>query len=791
MNQVPPFSFKTLKIKSILFSAIISLMLPVNQAESNSVKSNVVIVTSNQLTGLNPSVENMNLTINSEISYLQSFGFDYYDDSPKLIQNTVFGSYRVVSQRPFRVQYTVNNGKLWSDGTPISAVDLLLSHVVCSSSFSISAGLGNPSNTATKPAFASLCYGGSYDLQHLGTPTLSNDKMSLTIEYSKQFPDWQLFGPSPFPTHALVLLAESQGSLQNQTGNLAAKNRFERAFLARDSVLLSRMARVWSNSYNISRVDSNTNPLLLIGNGGYLLKSAVPGASITLTANPLHKSNPSGPALNGIETIEFKIIGDGTAAAQALRNQEVDIYQGQPTGDAFNQLNSIPGVRVVGGNQSVYEHLDIRVDSAIGTNSPYAGPWQGMSPRAVDLRTAFLLAFPRDEIIEKLVKPINPSAQRMDSLLLFPSEPGYEDLVKQSGVSKFTQGSQASRESTALALVRKYYPAASATNPGFTVRLLWGTPSNARRAATAQIATNALAKAGIRVEAPGLSTWSRELTSSDYDATFFAWVKSAITQDGNADLFCTQCGNNFLGYSNRRVDDAIYRLTNEFLSDSDKLKEYLVVEQQLYADAVSLPIYQHPGLTAVNRDLLNFRPSPLAPQVLWNYWEWTFPDLSVTSTGNPAPLGGSSSSAGTGATSPDSSINVTQPQIPKSDQSILNWNLPLSVKVSFPTSLPLNILSSSGLKVNIVSRSESICRVNAKDLVIQSSGSCIISASQSGDEKFNAASERIFVLGVDAIAPTTIIKKVKTNASITCAKGKQRIQVEGKNPKCPKGYSRV
>ena len=94
-------------------------------------RSTVVLVTSNQLTGLNPAVVNMNLTFNSEVNYMQGFGFNYYDNSPKLVDNKIFGSYKIVSQKPFRVQYTVNKGKVWSDGTPITGVDLLLSHVVC------------------------------------------------------------------------------------------------------------------------------------------------------------------------------------------------------------------------------------------------------------------------------------------------------------------------------------------------------------------------------------------------------------------------------------------------------------------------------------------------------------------------------------------------------------------------------------------------------------------------------------------------------------------------------------
>jgi len=325
-----------------------------------------------------------------------------------------------------------------------------------------------------------------------------------------------------------------------------------------------------------------------------------------------------------VKTVVFRIIGDGTAAAQALRNQEVDIYQGQPTADSVNLLKAIPTAKVIGGDQAVYEHIDLRVDSAAGSTDTYNGPFKGMDQRGVDLRTAFLMAYPRDEIVDKLIKPINDKAVRMDSLLVFPSEPGYADIIKNSGVSKYTKGTQAEREAAALALVKKYYPNASATNPGFTVKLNWGTPSNARRAASAQIVKAALAKAGINVDAPGSATWSRNLSSNAFDAFFFAWVKSSVTQQGNSNLFCSDCGNNYLGYSNKVVDAANKKLGAELLSEKAKLAEYLKVEKEVMKDAVTLPIFQHPGVTAVNAKLQNVKPNPLSPQLVWNYWEWKY-----------------------------------------------------------------------------------------------------------------------------------------------------------------------
>ena len=581
-------------------------------------RSTVVLVTSNQLTGLNPSVVNMNLTFNSEVAYMQGFGFNYYDNSPKLVDNKIFGSYRIVSQKPFRVQYTVNKGKVWSDGTPITGVDLLLSHVVCSSSYSFTAQLGDPTDNEVAPAFNALCYGGTYDTHHVGLPTLSADKMSVTIEYDAKIPDWQIYGPGPSPVHTLVHMAEGKTKLQSVAANNAAKAKFEKAFYSYNTKLMKAAGEIWSNAYSINKVDSATNPLLLVGNGAYILQSAVPGQAVTLRLNPRHTTNPSGPKTNGVKTVVFRIISDGTAAAQALRNQEVDIYQGQPTADSVALLKSIPTAKVIGGAQAVYEHIDLRVGTANGVEEPYNGPFAGDSQKAKDLRTAFLMAFPRDEIVDKLIKPINSNAVRMDSLLLFPGEPGYTDMVKNNGVSKYTKGSQSEREAAALALVRKH------SSSDVKINLLWGTPSNARRASQAQIIKAALGRAGFDVNAPGVVAWSSQLDSSAWDAEFFAWVKSAITQDGNADLFCSDCGNNLLGYNNAKVDAAVKKLRGSLLSEKDKLAQYTIIEKEIMADALTLPIYQHPGVTAVNAKLKNVKPNPLSPQLVWNYWEWKY-----------------------------------------------------------------------------------------------------------------------------------------------------------------------
>lgn len=588
-------------------------------------RSTVVIVTSNAVTSLNPSTPDTNLTINNDVAYLTGMGFAYYDDKKNLKRNTTLGSFKIVKSAPtdFRVQYTINKGRLWSDGTPITGVDMLLSHVLSSSAYSKKAGLGDPQATDKKPAFDSLGYGGVYDNNVVGLPVLSADKMSVTVRYSKFMPDWEIMGPGVSPVHTLVHLAAGKTKLGTAAENTAATARFLTAFQKYDTALLSSIGKQWSTAYNIKTVNAQTNPLLLVGNGAYRITSAVADQSVTLGLNPRYNS---GPKTSGIKTIVFRMIADGTAAAQALANKEIDVYQGQPTADAVNQLKAIPGVTVIGGTNACFEHVDLRVGSVNDTD--YTGPFAASNnaaknAKARDLRTAFLLAFPRQEIVDKLVKPINSRAVVVNSSFTLPGQTGYDTIVKNSGVSKFTAGTQASRTAAALELVKKHFPEASADKQVVKVRLLWGQPSNTRRASEAALIKAEAAKAGFDVDATGTSGWSGFLDSNNYDAQFFAWCPTSTSQTGTNANFQSDGSNNFLGYNNPAVDDILKSLEQK-LTPAQITAKYLAVEKYLIADALTLPIFQHPAATAVNSALKNIKPAPLSPNLVWNFWEWKY-----------------------------------------------------------------------------------------------------------------------------------------------------------------------
>jgi len=505
---------------------------------------------------------------------------------------------------------------VWSDGTPITGVDLLLSHVVCSNAYSIAAGLGDP-KAATKPSFEASCYSGTYNDFIVGEPELSADKMSVTVRYKGKLADWELYGPGPSPVHALVLMADGKKALGTVAENTAAKDKFLTYFTSKDTANLKKIAAVWSKDYNINAVDSSTNPLLFVSNGGFIVKSAIAKQSVTLTANSKYNS---GPAMSGsVDTVVFKYITDGNAASQALANGELDLYSGQATADAVAALKQIKGVTVDGYVVSTYEHWDLRVGAAQG-QPEYTGVFKmSDGQKSLDLRRAFLMGIPRQEIIDKLIVPVNPKGQVLNSVFAQQGMDIYDSIVRTNG-SSFYSGDQATLNKRAIALVKKWYPNAS-TNPIKVKVLVPG--NNARRAAEFALAQANLRKIGFDLVGDVQASWSPRIANTEYDVVFFAWAQSSTAQAGTNANWLSDGSNNRTGVSNAALDRILKSVTVP-LSRTVLAQKYVSAERILMDQALTIPVFQHPGVVAYNSALKNVKPAPLSPNLVWNYWEWAY-----------------------------------------------------------------------------------------------------------------------------------------------------------------------
>ena len=604
---------------SILLAA--STVTPPASAAKNGT---VILHEPNPLTGFNSAVTGFNLVTNSTICYLTSSGFGYYDSSRTWVPNTTFGSYKVTSNKAtdFRVQYTVAPGRVWSDGTPITGIDLLSTHVIYSRDYAKAAGLGDW-DAKDKMAFnAAGLSSSTYSSYQIGDPIVSADKMSVTFKYKQKFPDWWLSVIGARPVHAWTLAAEGKTELQSVSANEAARDRWYAAFKAKDTDLLTKIGTIWSTGYNSPDVNAaTTNPLLWVGNGGFSVVSAIKGQSVTLKANPLYNS---GPKVSGdIKNIIQKFVADGNPVVQALGNGEVSLYSGQQTADGVAALKKLAGVTTIGGLGGAYEHVDLRSGAYKGAGgSPYTGLFAGNGQKATDLRRAFLLCVPRQEIVEKLIAPINSEIPVLRSVTVPSHEDARYSKVIAANGSAYYVGSQASLNKRSLSLVKKYQknPVKNPLKVNFLVP-----GNNARRAAQALLLKANLAKCGFDVNLDTQVSWSPKLRDSKYDATFFAWAATSTAQGSIRANWRSDGSNNYSGAPSVPALDAV--LDDVFgrpMSQTVLIQSFIKIEREIFGKGYTIPIFQFPSVTAYDNDLKGVKASSLSPTKEWNYWDWKY-----------------------------------------------------------------------------------------------------------------------------------------------------------------------
>jgi peptide/nickel transport system substrate-binding protein len=551
-------------------------------------KGTAVTVAQNaSFSSYNSGSANGNSTYNSNITYMTGTGlaFNYYDSTPKLLKNTKFGTYEKVSDDPLTIKYTVNKGVKWSDGVQVGAADLLLAWADGTTKYNDPKGVNFASASA-----------GTTDLI-TETPKISDDGRTLTVVYSKPYVDWELNLPvQPIAAHAAYTAA-----FPDVTGQ-KANDAFVKAIQDDDTATLTKVAAAWSTKFDWTDLPSDKN--LYLSFGPYIVSAAKKDQYITLSANKDYNWGP----MPHLEKITFRFIQDPTAQVQALQNGEIQVIYGQATADTVTALKALKDVTTSTDSAATYEH----VDPTFNNGGPFdPKTYGGDASKAQKVREAFLLTIPRDQIITNLIKPIQPDAKPMNSLVILPGAAGYDESVAQNGSDVYAQ--------TDVAKAKQLLAEAGVKTP-VDVRFMYG-KSNTRRAAEFALIQASAKQAGFNVIDKGNDDWPSLLGNGSYDAILFAWAFPSLAVLGAQSQLITGGGNNFNGYSSKVVDDGYNTLQSEF-DQTKQHQDLAAIDKQLWTDAYSLPIFQFPDVTANAAKITGVKYSPLVPNVFWNFFDW-------------------------------------------------------------------------------------------------------------------------------------------------------------------------
>ena len=483
-------------------------------------------------------------------------------------------SAKVTSESPQTVEYKINDKAVWSDGEPVACKDFYLQWLQA-----VSKATGAGADGAAAPSFDPAGTSG-YDQMQAPECTDGPDGKTVKTVYDTPYPDWKGLFTGMVPAH----LAEKAAGGVDVTKFKADDTSPELVAFAQQYITLF----------------AGLNPQNSLSAGPYKLESASE-EQVVLVRNDKYWGPKAGPA-----SITLKALSDGQSQVQALQNQEVQVIQPQPDGALASQLKSSQGIVFNAYAGATYEHIDFNMSLPI---------FQGEDGKAI--RAAFFQCVDRQEIIDKLVKDVNPDTKPLGSFMFMPTQDGYKDEYKDVGKGDVKAAAKILEDAGFKKGADGIYE-----KDGKKAEFRLGHKVIDNRAQISQLVQASCAKAGLKINDDVDQVFNSErLPASDFDTALFAWVGTPFKTASIAN-YTTDGGANYNKYSNPEFDKLGKAALEEL--DETKLDEDLHKMDEIMAkDQHSLPLYQFSDMVAQVEGLSpTLTYSGSMGGALWNAYEW-------------------------------------------------------------------------------------------------------------------------------------------------------------------------
>ena len=511
-------------------------------------------------------------TYNSAVVDRMFSSFWYFGTDGSIIPNEDFGTYEKTSDDPLTVKYTISDDAKWSDGTPVTAGDFIV-HWAANNDTVKAEG-------SETPLFDSISFEqGKYIPE---APEGEADGKEFTVTYPEPYADWEILISTALPAH--IVAKEAGMSFEELV--TAAKEK--------DVEALTPAAEFWNDGWDFSPGEL-PDASLVPSMGPYKFKDGgwQAGQSITLEANPEYWGTP--PATKEL-VLRF---ADPKTHVQALQNGDLDVIEPQATVDTLQQLEGLgDDVNVQTGDQLTWEHVDYnRGEGSVFADSP-------------ELREAFALCLPRQQIVDNLIKPIYADAQVMNLREVFPFQDKYQEVVDAAYPKEMDQPN--------IDKAKELVEQSGVSKP--TVRLGYQA-GNQRRTETVALIKSSCDQAGFDVQDANSPVFFKEvMPAGDYDAALYAWAGSGQKASG-ANIYQSDGAQNQQSYNNPEVDAAWDKLATS-LDENEQLEQVKTIEKLLWEDFQAIPLYAHPGLVGHKADVANVRDTAAQSGALWNVEQW-------------------------------------------------------------------------------------------------------------------------------------------------------------------------
>ena len=532
----------------------------------------------NNLTSTNSAFANTEV-----LNLLQPSPF-YIDDKLDLVLSTdLMDSVELTSTSPQTIVYKINPKAVWSDGVAIDCKDFYLQYMALNGKVT----MPNPDFTGpgatdadgnalpeTLPVFDAA---GTTGTDQMKSVTCSDDNKTVTVVYDTPFADWKGALGGFVPAH----IVEAKTGVADILAVDATV----------DSPEIEKIGAFWNTGFD------GWDPEVALSGAWYKIDSYTVDKSIVLVKNDKYWGAPA-----NLDTITLQVITDASAQAAALQNGEIQAMQPQADPGIAATLKAATGINFAPASGLVFEHYDMNAKNPI------------FADKAV--RSAFAACVDRQDIIDKLVAPVNPDAKPLNSVIFMPQQNGYADRF--SKIATFdVAASKKLLEGAGWALGSDGFYAKDGQQLTFKI----SHKGIQRRSDTVQNTIASCKEAGFNiVEDSDTKFNSERLGIGDYDVALFAWVGSPLLSSATS-IYEVGGGSNWQGYVNQTITDT-YHAANRELDGAKRLELMKSVDAGILDDVWTIPLFQLPEMPAWSENLAG--PAFNGPSGLtWNANTWT------------------------------------------------------------------------------------------------------------------------------------------------------------------------
>lgn len=463
-------------------------------------------------------------------------------------------SVNVKTKDPLVVEWNIRKEAVWSDGEPFDCSDFYLQWLSGASKVTVKGEDGSESSIwdASQTGF-----------EDVSKVECSNGDKTVTTTFSKIFADYRALFTALLPAHVL----EKESGIADIT-KLTPE---DEATNATNAAEIKKAAEFFTKGW--VGFDAAKDPSA----GPFKFQSVTGEEEVVIVRNDKWWAEKAGPS-----KITIKVNNDAQASAQQLQNKEVDIIAIQADPAVAQQLRGDSSVTTFAAAGQTYEHIDFQLSNPLFKDHK-------------ELRQAVSTCVNRQDLIDKLVKDVDPNAKPQGSFMFMYNESGYEDHYSDIGNGDAVAAKKILTDAG-------WTPGADGImvgKDGKRASFKLGHRIVERRASTVRLIAASCRNAGIEVIEDQDAKFNDErLPAGDFDMALFAWVGTSVKSSAYGNYACKPAGTaNYNTYCNPEMDKK-YLEANKELDFDKRITLLNEVDKIMREDLHSLPLFVLPDFAA-------------------------------------------------------------------------------------------------------------------------------------------------------------------------------------------------